>query len=372
MEFTNVRESLTAIRVQIVADVLTALFSGNWGTGNSSDNSFSPAGSWTQLFCQDESDMKSEERRLKTFERWPDSAPASPGVLAAAGFYYIGPEYRVKCFRCGGVLHHWFAEDDLLAEHAALFPSCPFVQGRNAGRHLTPPAEDTQDSVDGQFLGMLQTLSVEEASADSQPEYPDMETEGDRLATFQNWPSYARVSPEILAGAGFFYTGQGDYVRCFYCDGALRNWERGDDPWMEHARWFPSCKFLLQSRGRGFVNSIQESYLATPVSREDSLHQLEQQSGSNQEPAEREPDTGRQRREARTECSNEPESVPTIEERLRQLQEERTCKVCMDKEVSILLVPCGHLVVCSDCAPNLRRCPICRGAIRDSMKAFMS
>lgn len=34
-------------------------------------------------------------------------------------------------------------------------------------------------------------------------------------------------------------TGHGDNVKCFHCDGGLRNWEPGDDPWQEHAKWFP-------------------------------------------------------------------------------------------------------------------------------------
>uniref|UniRef100_G3NDL9 RING-type E3 ubiquitin transferase n=1 Tax=Gasterosteus aculeatus aculeatus TaxID=481459 RepID=G3NDL9_GASAC len=63
---------------------------------------------------------------------------------------------------------------------------------------------------------------------------------------------------------------------------------------------------------------------------------------------------------------------PSPEELLRQLQEERTCKVCMDKLVSIVFIPCGHLVVCADCAASLRHCPICRAVIRGSVRAFMS
>lgn len=63
---------------------------------------------------------------------------------------------------------------------------------------------------------------------------------------------------------------------------------------------------------------------------------------------------------------------PSPEELLRQLQEERTCKVCMDKLVSIVFIPCGHLVVCGDCAASLRHCPICRAVIRGSVRAFMS
>lgn len=61
----------------------------------------------------------------------------------------------------------------------------------------------------------------------------------------------------------------------------------------------------------------------------------------------------------------------STEEQLR-LQEERMCKVCMDREVSVVFVPCGHLVTCGECASNLRLCPICRAVIRESVRTFMS
>lgn len=42
----------------------------------------------------------------------------------------------------------------------------------------------------------------------------------------------------------YYIIGTGDLVRCFYCGGGLRNWDRSDDPWTEHKRWFPKCDFL--------------------------------------------------------------------------------------------------------------------------------
>ncbi|XP_044311291.1 baculoviral IAP repeat-containing protein 7 [Varanus komodoensis] len=363
--------------VQHAVDALRALFSRMESslspeqTHSRGGNSF-PGKSRSKALHQAPSVMRSEERRLQTFQRWPESAPVSPRDLAAAGFFFTGPDDRVKCFCCEGVLYDWHAQDDPVAEHRKFFPTCPFIQAKEARPLLMPSMEEIQDCVDGQFLGTLQSLSMEEATVDSQPEYPDLEAEGSRLRTFQNWPSYARVCPEVLAGAGFFYTGEGDFVRCFYCDGALRNWERGDDPWMEHARWFPRCKFLLQSRGRDFIDSIQESYLSPPVSQAASFFPSVQRLASSQEPAQEEQGLWRTRREAETEHPNRPDASLSLEEKLRRLQEERMCKVCMDKDVAIVLVPCGHLVVCAECAPNLRRCPICRGVIRDTMKAFLS
>ena len=60
-----------------------------------------------------------------------------------------------------------------------------------------------------------------------------------------------------------------------------------------------------------------------------------------------------------------------MQEQLRQLQEERTCKVCLDQAVSVVFVPCGHLV-CPECAPSLRVCPICRVPICSCVRTFLS
>jgi len=36
----------------------------------------------------------------------------------------------------------------------------------------------------------------------------------------------------------------------------LQHWERNDDPWMEHAKWFPQCEYLLQRKGIEFVTRV--------------------------------------------------------------------------------------------------------------------
>ena len=48
-----------------------------------------------------------------------------------------------------------------------------------------------------------------------------------------------------------------DYVKCFYCDGGLCNWELGDDPWIEHAKWFPDCEFVQLNKSRIFVEDCK-------------------------------------------------------------------------------------------------------------------
>jgi hypothetical protein len=47
------------------------------------------------------------------------------------------------------------------------------------------------------------------------------------------------------------------------------------------------------------------------------------------------------------------------------------CKVCLDRAVSVVFVPCGHLV-CAECAPSLQQCPICRTPIGSCVRTFLS
>ncbi|KAI5095914.1 baculoviral IAP repeat containing 7 isoform X1 [Silurus meridionalis] len=297
------------------------------------------------------------------------------------------------------------------------------------------------DSVDGQLLSQLQRLAAGEQGTTCQAAYPEMEPQDMRLTTFSTWPTSSAIQPDTLTRAGFFYTGA-DSVKCFFCDGSLRNWEPGDDPWEEHAKWFPRCEYLIQSRGAEYINNVQRSYFNTSELENESQNSIARnittghdvlsgqsapaatvfmpvvqavvQMGFEQAVVERlvqshfqltgrhytsvsdlvadvlqAEEEGQQGNGCNTELvvrqnSNahgmklqttfEEKVLVTMsaEEQLKQLQEERTCKVCMDKPVSLVFIPCGHLVVCSECAASLQHCPICRAVIRGSVRAFMS
>nr|DBA22060.1 TPA: hypothetical protein GDO54_013134 [Pyxicephalus adspersus] len=309
--------------------------------------------------------MRREMRRLVSFRDWPCPGIVSPQQLARAGFFYLGPGDRVQCFCCRGILRSWEPGDQPCTEHRKYFPACPFIQGRDVGNL---PLAGATDSVDGQILAQLQRMPEGEEE-DWQAVYPELLEERQRLGTFHNWPQYTGVTPEQLARAGFFYTGQRDNVRCFHCDGELRNWERGDDPWREHAKWFPRCEFLVQSMGPAYIRSVQDAIGNSPENLPESLRTSERSPSTQSEPT-RIQESPAQR--PASQAPKQPETTLSAEEQLRRLKEERMCKVCMDKDVSMVFVPCGHLVVCMDCAPNLRHCPICRATIRGSMRAFMS
>lgn len=61
-----------------------------------------------------------------------------------------------------------------------------------------------------------------------------------------------------------------------------------------------------------------------------------------------------------------------IAEENRQLKEQQTCKICLDEDVAIVFLPCGHMAACASCAPALRKCPICRTFIKGTVRAILS
>lgn len=73
------------------------------------------------------------------------------------------------------------------------------------------------------------------------PRRPDMAAAATRLRTFRNWPHPQSPPPKIMAEAGFYYTGQRDLVKCFFCNQDLEKWEAADDPWNEHTRHSTNC-----------------------------------------------------------------------------------------------------------------------------------
>ena len=64
-----------------------------------------------------------------------------------------------------------------------------------------------------------------------------------RLKSFGEW-ALNGISSEKLAGAGFFYTGEGNKVQCFKCGVTYSKWQQGDIPFNIHQQCNPCCPFL--------------------------------------------------------------------------------------------------------------------------------
>ena len=91
-------------------------------------------------------------------------------------------------------------------------------------------------------------------------------SEAVRLSSFQDWPPGLRQKKEVMASAGLFYIGRSDHVKCFYCDGGLKEWQEEDDPWVEHAGWFHGCGFVKLVKGEEFIQRCRATVTSNLVS----------------------------------------------------------------------------------------------------------
>ncbi|KAL6480372.1 hypothetical protein MHYP_G00114050 [Metynnis hypsauchen] len=305
--------------------------------------------------------MKSEEARLRTFDNWPSWSPARPTDLVQAGLFYV-PETdretdRVQCFCCGGMLTGWEEGDDPWTEHAKYYRNCFFILGHDVGNILSELVR--QRSFGNRY---------------------SMETFEERLDSFRD--RQHPISHERLAKAGFYSTGEQDRVICFKCGGGLKDWQPTEDPWEEHAKHYPGCSFLLAEKGQEFVNSVQ---LGNPRSRypnassENGFSSHEKASNVMQsEIAQKAVGMGfdpiKVERIILEKIRLSSEGYSKVEDliedinnsvfdsdsdtedplkKLEKLQREKLCKVCMDDDISIVFIPCGHLVTCKKCSDSV-------------------
>ena len=244
-----------------------------------------------------------------------------------------------------------------------------------------------------------------------------------------------------------YIAGTEDLVRCFFCGGGLSNWESEDDPWVEHAHWFPECQFLSQCKGQEFIDwvkemvrlqecddyNICEQQYSPPVQEKEIIlesaaacslyemgysktivqkaatswyahHQSTPMAGNlmteifniedamsreetytdpisecEKETLEHSIKTTSTQAENDNSCAaNEAcasdECIETELESLkkenRKLKDMTMCKICMDNEINIVFLPCGHMTACGECAPAMRLCPLCRTKVKGTVRAY--
>jgi len=67
---------------------------------------------------------------------------------------------------------------------------------------------------------------------------------------------------------------------------------------------------------------------------------------------------------------NATRSVNYLLDRIKELEEVNKCKICFEEQVEIVLVPCGHHILCSTCSLKVSKCPMCNAVIQLKVKSF--
>ncbi|XP_003741968.1 putative inhibitor of apoptosis [Galendromus occidentalis] len=354
--------------------------------------------------------MRSPKKRLETFVDWP-KPQIDPQRLVNAGFYYLKEGDKVRCAWCKGVIESWAPEDVPFDEHAKNFISCPFI--------LNPPPYALCGEDECGLRSMCSTSKDPApgsypvgATPHVAPKHPHMVSSSSRMATFttNSWPAEAKVKAVDLVEAGFFFLGMHDFTKCFSCDGGLCNWAEGDDPWVEHARWFPDCNFLKLNKGEPFIEKYRNLH-------QQMLNEAEVEAQSPEDPMD---DTLRNELEFIMNSSDVefflkqgvppqvvrmtlkkfmldkgrgfagPDELGAVlsqvvsfskkaapeakreNNRVEEIPENMLCRVCMVHERGVVFLPCGHFVTCPSCAASVTECVMCRKPIVSTVRTFFS
>ena len=200
--------------------------------------------------------------RNRTFSHWPQLNVPSAAQMIEAGFFYCNIRDRVICIYCNIICQQWNSKtDDPYEVHKNVSPNCIYTKAKLFyPRSLLVFSNNGADqSSKGQpfftnNIGLVSSLYYTPIATN----HPYYVTVPRRQASFSTWPIKNLPSIDDLVRAGFFYTGAGTIVTCFYCNGSLQNWAAKDNPMIEHARWFPHCAYAKQLCGDELYHRIQK------------------------------------------------------------------------------------------------------------------
>ena len=123
-------------------------------------------------------------------------------------------------------------------------------------------------------------------------------------------------------------------MKCFSCDGGLESWEQTDSPWGEHCKWFEDCAFVIMKKDsedreksrriQEFDENIIEKNILKKTDITVEVKTLEMKKPISL-------------------IQTSTNKLEDLQKEVTSLKEARNCKICMEKEASIIFLPCGHL-----------------------------
>jgi len=168
-----------------------------------------------------------------------------------------------------------------------------------------------------------------------------------RMQTFRGWPKGLGLSqhPAELSKSGFFYTGYKDKLTCFSCGESFVDWMPNDIPDERHAARDSDCLFLKVIKGEDFIRNCTSAII-----KDKNFETITMADDKNKEDEEK-------RNDLNTSGQDEKFSI--------------TCKICMELDADVAVIPCGHVFSCIECIfKTNNKCSICRKSIKDIVKIF--
>ncbi|CAC5415591.1 BIRC7_8 [Mytilus coruscus] len=243
-------------------------------------------------------------------------------------YIYLGNEDHVRCFDCGIGLRSWEPEDDPMVEHARSSPSCRFIIERKGQEFIDAnnllghsefnttilnPDDVENENITSQSVIEKDVLPCGRPPTAAERKNPLLTNAAQALVEYRYLPKTVKTAIDIVLK------------------------EKG---WRElTSSNLLSTIFNLSNNGQ--VNDcdtmqpfLQDKILINKWKRLEPILDIKQK----------------------------------ILHENREMKERMLCKICCENIVCIAFLPCGHLISCSQCAPSLGNCPVCRTEVKGSFR----
>lgn len=368
--------------------------------------------------------------RLKTFIGWSNESQ-KPEDLATAGFFFTGSNDEVRCYYCDGGLQNWEVDDNTWVEHAKWFPNCgflnlvkgeQFLDGNLVERFnalLNRPRPD--DTGEGQVVSIHQTDNISPNSISSSNR--TNETTDRQISDLMLLPP-AQMALELglqpsqirqairsnLQDIGTPFRPMDNFMQqvlnqdqnSFFSDGDTLTLEqilRREEPEPMDGISIPRDDDVSEESSDSNDDILEEvvAHISVSSSSSDCDSEVEAEEVSElSEPEDENENVNfdinesafvadsvnsnlsndikvkEEADEPIDESANIKLSQRDLEEENRRLREARLCKICVDQELGVVMLPCAHLVACITCASSLSDCPLCRQTIKATVRTFLS
>ncbi|XP_026819676.1 E3 ubiquitin-protein ligase XIAP-like isoform X2 [Rhopalosiphum maidis] len=193
-----------------------------------------------------------------------------------------------------------------------------------------------------------------------------------RRKTFERCNVMSPENINKLCEAGFYYIGDGktEETMCFCCGKRVLYWGKSVKPWTTHAIITKDCYYMALCKGKYYVHQVYNDYqhiqsycktnffeqLINIKYDENSFNEI--LSAPNYSDSEDESFS-------EVQSSKKIRRQPLTERLLTTVTINNTtepillCKICAKDIISVLIIPCGHVIACIQCALTLKDCPAC-------------
>ena len=303
-----------------------------------------------------------EHARLHTFINWPKDCPVQPTELIDAGFYYTGNDDKVECFKCRIVLAGWEPQDTPWGEHEKWSKDCPLVVEHLRRRNPHSPGEGQRPPV----FPQEQTYK-----SPPKPAVGPSETEDElKSQNVVRLPSEQSECSKLTEAAKVNMPEAGKEDEIFYLQKAVHKLIENKQYNYEFIN--EAIKQRTKIEG-GKIESMAELLNAIQTYQEMSNREATSVANpSRVTPIVSDPNASSAK--SGVSLAVDPEA---LHKQVQKMQDAHRCKICLDAEIGIVFLPCGHLVCCPKCAQEIQSkreslCPICRRHIDSTIRSYLT